>query len=225
MASSLIISCKQRGKQWKQWQALFFWAPESLEIVTAAMKLKDALWKKSYDKPIQCSKKQKHYFADKGLDSQSYGFSVVMHGCESWTIKKGECRQIDAFELCCWRRHLRVPWTARRSNWSILKEIDPAYSLEVLIWSTNTLATWWKEPTLWKWPWCWERLKAREGDGRGDGWITSLTQWTWVWASSGRWWWTGNPGMLQTMGLQRVRHWSDWTTTATNSSVVQYGSR
>ena len=189
------------------------------------MKLKDALWKKSYHKPIQCSKKQKHYFADKGLDSQSYGFSVVMHGCESWTIKKGECRQIDAFELCGWRRHLRVPWTARRSNWSILKEIDPAYSLEVLIWSTNTLATWWKEPTLWKWPWCWERLKAREGDGRGDGWITSLTQWTWVWASSGRWWWTGNPGMLQTMGLQRVRHWSDWTTTATNSSVVQYGSR
>ena len=131
---------------------------------------------------------------------------VVMYGCESLTIKKGECRQIDAFELCCWRRLLRVPWTARRSNWSILKEIDPAYSLEVLIWTTNTLATWWKEPTLWKWPWCWERLKAREGDGRGDGWITSLTQWTWVRASSGRWWWTGNPGMLQSMGLQRVRH-------------------
>ena len=60
-------------------------------------------------------------------------FPVVMYRCESWTIKKGECRQIDAFELCCWRRLLRVPWTARRSNWSILKEIDPAYSLEVLI--------------------------------------------------------------------------------------------
>ena len=74
-------------------------------------------------------KKQRHYFADKGPSSQSYGFSVVMYGCESWTIKKAEHQRIDAFELWCWRRLFRVPWTARRSNQSIVKEIGPEYSL------------------------------------------------------------------------------------------------
>ena len=73
---------------------------------------------------------QRHYFANKGPSSQSYGLPVVMYGCESWTIKKVECQRIDAFELWCWRRLLRVPWTARRSNQSILKEISPEYSLE-----------------------------------------------------------------------------------------------
>ena len=93
-----------------------------------------APWKKSYDKPRQHIKKQRHYFANKGPSSQSYGFfPVVMYGCESWTIKKAEHQRIDAFELWCWRRLLRVPWTARRSNQSILKEISPEYSLEGLI--------------------------------------------------------------------------------------------
>ena len=78
-------------------------------------------------------KKQRHYFANKGLSSQSYGFAVVMYGCESWTIKKAEQRRIDAFELWCWRRLLRVPWTARRSNQSILKEISSGCSLEGLM--------------------------------------------------------------------------------------------
>ena len=78
-------------------------------------------------------KKQRHYFANKGPSSQGYGFPVVMCGCESWTIKKAERRRIDAFELCCWRRLLRVPWTVRRSNQSILKEISPEYSLEGLM--------------------------------------------------------------------------------------------
>ena len=87
-------------------------------------------WKKSDDQPSQHIKKQRHYFANKGLSSQSYGFSVVMYGRESWTVKKAECRIIDGFELRCWRRLLRVPWTARRSNQSILKEISPDYSLE-----------------------------------------------------------------------------------------------
>ena len=132
-------------------------------------------------------------------------FPVVMYGCENWTIRKAECRIIDSFELWCWRRLLRVPWTARRSNQSILKEISPEYSLEGLNWSwnSNTLATLCEEPTLLKRPWCWERLKAREeGDNRGwDGWMASLTQWTWVWVNSGRWWWTGRPGMLQSMGM------------------------
>ena len=77
--------------------------------------------------------KSRDYFAEKGPSSQSYGFSVVMYGCESWTIKKAECQRIDAFELWCWRRLLRVPWTARKSNQSILKEISPEYSLEGLM--------------------------------------------------------------------------------------------
>ena len=92
-----------------------------------------APWKESYDQPRQHIKKQRHYFANKGPSSQGYGFSVLMYGCESWTIKKAEHRRIDAFELCCWRRLLRVPWTSRRSNQSILKEISPECSLEGLI--------------------------------------------------------------------------------------------
>ena len=90
-------------------------------------------WQVSYDQPRQHIKKQSHYFANRGLSSQSYCFPVIMYECESWTIKKAECRRIDAFELWCWRRLLRVPWTARRSNQSILKEISPEYSLEGLM--------------------------------------------------------------------------------------------
>ena len=141
-----------------------------------------------------------------------------MYGCENWTIKKTEHWRVDAFELWCWRRLLRVLWTARRSNQSILKEINPEYSLEGLklcwswSWSSNTLATWCKELTHLKRPWCWERSKVGgEGDVRGwDGWIASPTQWTWVWVNSGSWWWTGRPGVLQSMGSQRVGH--DWVT-------------
>ena len=88
-----------------------------------------AACKKSYNKPRQCIKKQRHYFANKDPSSQSYGFSVVMYGCESWTIKKAERRRTDAFELWSWRKLLKVPWTVRRSNQSILKEISPGYSL------------------------------------------------------------------------------------------------
>ena len=109
---------------------------------------------------------------------------------------------------------LESPWTARRSNQSILKEINPEYSLEGLMLkqSSNILATWCKELTYWKRPWCWEPLKTgEEGEYRGwDGWMTSPTVWTWVWASSWSWWWTGKSGVLQSMGSQRVRH--DWAT-------------
>ena len=108
----------------------------------------------------------------------------------------------------------RVPWTARRSNQSILKEISPEYSLEgqCWSWSSNTLATWCEELTYWKRPWCWERLKAGgEEDDRGwDGWMASPTRRTWVWASFASWWWIGRPGMLQSMEVQRVGH--DWAT-------------
>ena len=135
-----------------------------------------------------------------------------MYGCESWTVKKAESWRIDAFKLWCWRRLLRVPWTARRFNQSILKEISPEYSLEDWCWNSSTLATWCKELTHLKRSQCWERLKAGgEGDDRGwDGWMASLIQWTWVWVNSRSWWWTGKPGVLQSMWSQRVRH--DWAT-------------
>ena len=90
-------------------------------------------WKESYDQPRWRIKQQRHYFANKGPSSQAMVFPVVMYGCESWTVKKAECQRVDAFELWCWRRLLRVPWTARRSNQSILKEISPRCSLEGLM--------------------------------------------------------------------------------------------
>ena len=146
-------------------------------------------------------------------------FPVVMYECESWTIKKAEPQRIDAFELRCWRRLLRVPWTARRSNQSILKEINPEYSLEGLMlklklqyfghlmWRANSLE---KTPLLGK-------IEGRRRKGRQRmRWLDGITDsWTWVWVSSGSWWWTGKPGMLQSMGWQRVGHnWANWTTTA-----------
>ena len=139
-------------------------------------------------------------------------FPVVMHGCESWTIKKAEHWRIDAFELWCWRRLLRVPWTARRSNqYSLRKSVLNIHRKDwCWSWNSSTLATWCKELTHLKRPWCWERLMAGgEGDERGwDGWIASPIQWTWVWVDSEICWWTGRPGVLRFMGSQRVRH--DW---------------
>ena len=123
--------------------------------------------------------------------------------------------RIDAFELWCWRRLLRVPWTARKSNQSILKETSPECSLEGLIlklklqYFGHLIGG---VDSNWKRPWCWERLGAGgEGDDRGwDGWMTSPTQRTWVWVNYGSWWWTGMPGVLGFMGSQRVGH--DWQT-------------
>ena len=150
-------------------------------------------------------------------------FPVVMYGCESWTVKKAERRRIDAFELWCWRRLLRVPWTARRSNQSILKEISPGISFEGMMLQLK----------LQYFGHLMQRVDSlektlmlggiggkREGDDRGwDGWMASLTRWTWVWVNSRSWWWTGRPGVLWFMGSQRVGHdwatelnWTDWLT-------------
>ena len=119
-------------------------------------------------------------------------FPVVMYGCESWTVKKAEHQRIDAFELWCWRRLLRVPWTARRFNQSILKEISPEISLEGMMLKLNssTLATSCEELTHWERFWCWKGLGARgKGDDRGwDGWMASPTRWMWIWVNSGSWW-------------------------------------
>ena len=154
-------------------------------------------------------------------------FPVVMYGCESWTIKKAEHQRIDAFKLWCWRRLRRVPWTARRSNQSILREIKlciligrtdgeaEAPEFGRLMWTFRALATRCKEPTHQKRPWCWERLRAGgERDNRGWGsWMASPTQWTWVWANFGRWWRTGKPGMLGSSSQKSQTWLRDWTTT------------
>ena len=115
-------------------------------------------------------------------------FSVLMYGCKNWTIKKAECWRIDAFELWCWKRLLKIPWTARRSNLSILKKTNNKYSLEGLMLKLNLqyFGHLMQEQTHWKRPWCWERLKAggEEGSRGWDGWMASLTQWTWIGANS-----------------------------------------
>jgi len=142
-------------------------------------------------------------------------FLVVMYGCESWTVKKAERQRTDAFELRCWRRLLRVPWTAR--------EIQPVHSKGdrswvffwkewCWSWNSNTLAKWCEELTHSKRLWCWEGLGVggKGDDRRWDGWMASLTRWTWVWVNSGRWWWTGRPGVLRFMESQRVGH--NWVT-------------
>ena len=179
------------------------------------MKLKDIYsMEKSYPQPRQHIKKQRHYFANKDPSSQGFGFSsghVWM-----WVVddkNKAGCWRIDAFELWCWRKLLRVPWTARRFNQSILNEISPVVFIgrteaETLILWPHDRQSW----LIWKRPWWWERLRAGgEGnDGGWNGWMASPTQWTWVWVNSGRWWWTARPGVLQFMGLRRVGH--DWVT-------------
>ena len=138
-------------------------------------------------------------------------FPVVMCRWKSWTIKKAEHWITDAFKLRCWRR---IPWTVRRWNQSILKKINPKYSLEgwCWSWSFNTLTTRCEGLTHWKRLWWWEKQKVRgKRDDRGwDSWMVSQNWWTWVWANLGSWWWTGKPGMLQSMGSQGVRHY--WVT-------------
>ena len=153
----------------------------------------------------------------------SFTFIKRLFSSFSLYVKKTEHRRIDAFGLWCWRRHLRVPWTAGRSNQSILKEISPGCSLEGLMLKLKLqyfghlmrrVDSLEKTLMLGK-----IEGKRRRGDDRGwEGWMASLTQWTWVWVNFGRWWWTGWPGMLQSMGLQRIGH--DWETELNCLSAV-----
>ena len=135
---------------------------------------------------------------------------AAVHG-----VAKSQTR-LKQLSSSSWRRLLRVPWTARRSNYSILKEKSPEYSLEGLMLKLKLKLQYFghlmQRTDLFEKTLCWERLKAGgEGDDRGwDGWMAPPTGWTWVWVNSRSWWWTGRPGMLQSMGSQRIRH--DWVT-------------
>ena len=156
-------------------------------------------------------------------------FSGVMYGCESWTIKKAEHQRTDDFELWCRRRLLRVPWTAKRSNQSLLKEINPDYSLEGLMLKLKLQYfghLMWRADSLEK-PWYWKRLKAgEEGSNREwDGWMASLTQWTWVWASSERWWRTGSLACCSPWGRKEsdTTERLNWTENIEATQVHIYG--
>ena len=168
-----------------------------------------ASWQESDDKPRQCLENRDITLLTKVHKAKAMVFPVVTHGCESWTVKKAELWRIDAFELWCWRRLLRVPWTARRSNQSTLWEINPEYLLEGLMLKLKLQHFGHLMQTAHsKSPWCWERLRAEGEEGvRGwDDWMASLKPWTWTWANF-RWWWgTERPGMLQSMGSRRFGH-------------------
>ena len=205
------------GKQWKQWETTL----RGFKITANGdcsheIRRPLLLGRKAMTNLDSILKSRDITFPTKVHLVKAIVFPVVMYGCESWTIKKAEHRRINAVELWCWRRLFRVPWTSRRSNQSILKKINPEYSLEGLMLKLKLQyfghVIW--RLIHWRRPWCWERLKAGgEGDDRGwDGWMASLTQCTLVWANSGSWWrgWTGRPGVLRFMGSQRVRH--DWAT-------------
>ena len=198
------------GKQWKQWQTLVFWAPKSLDgDCSHEIKKTLAPWKESYDQPKQHIKEQRHYFANKSPSSQSYGLSsghVWMWelDCEESWAPKNWC-----FWTVVLEKTLESPWTARRSNQSILKEISPGCSLEGLMLKLQLqyfghllqrADSFEKTLMLGK-----IEGRKRRGDRGWDGRMASQTQWTWVWINSESWWWTGRPGVLQSMGLQRVR--------------------
>ena len=167
-------------------------------------------WKKSYGESRQHIKKLRHYSAHRGLSSQSYGFfsgPVWMWELdykESWAPKNW------CFWIVVLEKTLRVPWTARRSNQSILKEISPECSLEGLMLKLKLQYfghLMWRVDLLGKTLMLGGIGAGGEGDDRGwDGWMASPTWWTWVWVNSGSWWWTGSPGVLQSMGSQRVTH-------------------
>ena len=178
-------------------ERLFSWAPKSVQIVTAAMKFGCLLLgRKPMTNLDSILKSRDIILLTKVHLVKAMVFLVVMYECENWTMKKAECRKIDAFELWCCRWLLRDPWTARKSNQSILKEISPEYSLEGLMLKlklqyfghlmrrTDPL-----EKTLMLGKTEGRRRSVGEGDDRGwDGWMASLTQWTWVWVSSESWW-------------------------------------
>ena len=196
-------------KHWKQWQILFSWAPKSLQMVTAAMKLRRSLLGIKVMTNLDSILKTRDItWPTKVLLVKASGFPVVMYGCESWTTKKVERWRIDAFELWCWRR-LESPLDSKEIQPVHPKGNSPEYSLEGLMLKlklhyfghlmqeANSL-----EKTLML-----GKIEGRRRRGRQkmNGWMASPTEWTWVWTSSRRWWRTGKPGVLQSMGSQKVK--------------------
>ena len=205
------------GKQWKQCQTLFFGGDSKISVdgdCSHEIKRHLLLGRKVMTNLDNILRSRDITLPAKVHLVKALVFPLIMYGCESWTVKKAEHQRIDAFKLWCWRKLLKVPWTARKSNQSILKDTSLGIHWKDWCWSwnSNTLATSCEELTHWKRPWCWEGLRAGgEGHDRGwDGWMASPTRCTWVWVNSGSWWWTGRPGSLRFMGSQRVGH--DWVT-------------
>ena len=185
------------GEQWKHCQTLFFWGSKITADGDCSHEIKRRLLlrRKVMINLDIILKSRDITLPTKVRLVKALVFPMVMYGRESWTKKKAERRKIDAFELWCWRRLLRVPWTARRSNQSILKDISSGCSLEglMLTLKLSTLATWFEELIHWERPWCWKGLGAgEEGDNRRwDGQMASPTWWAWLWVNSAGWWWTG----------------------------------
>ena len=196
------------GKQWKQWETLFLGLQNHCSHQIKRCLL---LRRKVMTNLDSILKSRNITLSTKVHLVKAMVFPVVMYGCETWTVKKAKHQIIDAFDWWCWRRLLRVPWTARRSNQSILKEISTEYPLEGLMLKLKLQYFGHLMVRI-------ERTlmlgKIEGGKRRGwqrMRWLDAITdQWTWVWVNSGCWWWTGRPGVLQAMGLQRVRH--DWVT-------------
>ena len=202
------------GKQWKQWQTLILGASKITADGDCSHEIKRCLLcgRKVMTNLDSTSKSRDITWPTKVCLVKAVVFPAVMYGYKSWTIKKAKRWRTDAFELWCWRRLLTVPWTARRSNLSIQKEISTENSLEGLMLKVTLqyFGHLMRRTDSFERPWCWERLKVGEGDRGWDGWMASLTQWTWVWVSSRSRWLTGKPSMLQFMGSQRIRH--NWET-------------
>ena len=175
-----------------------------------------APWKKSYDQPRQHIKKQRHYFANQGSSSQNFGFSS-RHVCmwvldceESWVLKNWYFWTVvleKTLESPLDCKEIQLVHPKGNQSWIFIGRTD-AEAETLILWPPDV-----KNRFDLERPWCWKRLKAGgRGDDRGwDGWMASPTRWTWVWVSSRRWWWTGKPGMVQSVGLQRVGH--DWAHT------------
>ena len=202
------------GKQGKQWK-LYFWGLTADGDCSHEIKRHLLLGRKAMTNLDSILKTRDITLPTKVHLVKTMVFPVVTYGCENWTIKKTECRRIDAFELWCWRRLLRVPWTARRSNQSILKEVSPEYSLEGLMLKlklqyfghlmqrTDSL-----EKTLML-----GKIEGgrRRGRQRMRWWMASPAWWTWAWVGSGSWWWTGKPHAA-VHGVAKSQTWlRDWT--------------
>ena len=217
MASGPITSWQIYGETMETVTDFILGAPKSLQMVTAAMKLKDAApWKKSYDKPRQWIKKQRHYFTNKGPSSQSYDFS----SSRVWMWELDYKERWVSKNWCFWTVVLEKT-VENPLDCKAIKPVHPkGNQLWIFVGRTDAKA---ETPTLWppdvknwlvvKDPDAGKDWRQEEKGTTEDGWMASPTQWTWVWASSGRWWRTGKPGVLQSMGSQRVGHNCDWTTT------------